>query len=108
MWLHSHRITPERIINFTVDKLGVSSIAFPRRWPKMRTEGVEQQKAVATDWHVLKLWRRSLAWHFWRRCALGVLAFGGGCISADYAVALCESAVYVIQKDHHNSLSQVA
>ena len=42
-----HRITAERIINFTVDKLEESPIKPPpEALAKMRTDGVEQQKAV--------------------------------------------------------------
>lgn len=76
-----HRITPERIINFTVDKLEDSPIKPPpEALAKMRTEGVEQQKAVTQQvGNVLK----AGATHFFgvallaALCLLGVLAFGG-------------------------------
>jgi Yip1 domain len=76
-----HRITPERIINFTVDKLEESPIKPPPEvLAKMRTEGVEQQKAVTQQiGNVLK----AVAGHFFgvaflaALCLLGVLAFGG-------------------------------
>ncbi len=76
-----HRITPERIINFTVDKLEESPIKPPpEALAKMRTEGVEQQKAVGQQiGNVLK----AVVSHFFgvafiaALCLLGVLAFGG-------------------------------
>ena len=76
-----HRITPEKIINFTVDKLQDSPIKPPpEALEKMRTEGVEQQKAVTQQiGNVLK----AIAGHFFfvaflaALCLLGVLAFGG-------------------------------
>src|SRR5262252_5100070 len=76
-----HRITPERIINFTVDKLEESPIKPPpEALAKMRTEGVEQQKAVTQQvGNVLK----AVVGHFFgvaflaALCLLGVLAFGG-------------------------------
>lgn len=76
-----HRITPERIINFTVDKLQDSPIKPPpEALDKMRTEGVEQQKAVTQQvGNVL----RAVVSHFFgvaflaALCLLGVLAFGG-------------------------------
>ena len=76
-----HRLTPERIINFTVDKLEESPIKPPpEALAKMRTDGVEQQKAVEQQiGNVLK----SLVGHFFgvaflaALCLLGVLAFGG-------------------------------
>jgi hypothetical protein len=44
------RVTPERIINFTVDKLEESPIKPPpEALAKMRTDGVEQQKSVITQ-----------------------------------------------------------
>jgi hypothetical protein len=76
-----HRITPDRIINFTVDKLEDSPIKPPpEALAKMRTEGVEQQKAVSQQiGNVL----RAVSGHFFgvaflaALCLLGVLAFGG-------------------------------
>ena len=76
-----HRITPERIINFTVDKLEESPLKPPpEALAKMRTEGVEQQKTVTTqEFNVVK----SVVSHFFgvafiaALCLLGVLAFGG-------------------------------
>lgn len=77
----THRITPERIINFTVDKLEDSPIKPPpEALDKMRTEGVEQQKAVTTQ--VLNV-VKAVVGHFFgvafiaALCLLGVLAFGG-------------------------------
>jgi hypothetical protein len=75
------RLTPERIINFTVDKLEESPIKPPpEALAQMRTEGVEQQKAVAQQiGNVLK----SVVSHFFgvaffaALCLLGVMAFGG-------------------------------
>jgi hypothetical protein len=76
-----HRITPERIINFTVDKLEESPIKPPpEALAKMRTDGVEQQKAIGQQiGNVLK----AVVGHFFgvaflaALCLLGVLAFGG-------------------------------
>ena len=75
------RVTPERIINFTVDKLEESPIKPPpEALAKMRTEGVEQQKAVTQQiGNVLK----AVVGHFFgvaflaALCLLGILAFGG-------------------------------
>jgi Yip1-like protein len=75
------RLTPERIINFTVDKLEESPLKPPpEALAQMRTEGVEQQKAVAQQiGNVLK----SVVSHFFgvaffaALCLLGVMAFGG-------------------------------
>lgn len=76
-----HRITAEKIINFTVDKLEESPIKPPpEALAKMRTDGVEQQKAVSQQvGNVLK----AVVSHFFgvaflaALCLLGVLAFGG-------------------------------
>ena len=76
-----HRITPERIINFTVDKLEESPIKPPpEALAKMRTEGVEQQKAITQQiGNVLK----AIVGHFFgvafvaALSLLGILAFGG-------------------------------
>lgn len=76
-----HRVTPERIINFTVDKLEESPIKPPpEALAKMRTEGVEQQKAITQQvGNVLK----AIVGHFFgvaflaALSLLGVLAFGG-------------------------------
>ena len=76
-----HRITPERIINFTVDKLEESPIKpSPEALARMRTEGAEQQKAVTQQvGNVLK----AVVGHFFgvaflaALSLLGVLAFGG-------------------------------
>ncbi len=76
-----HRITPEKIINFTVDKLQDSPIKPPPdALDKMRTEGVEQQKAATQQvGNVLK----AVISHFFgvaflaALSLLGVLAFGG-------------------------------
>lgn len=76
-----HRVTPERIINFTVDKLEESPIKPPpEALARMRTEGAEQQKAVTQQvGNVLK----AVAGHFFgvaflaALSLLGVLAFGG-------------------------------
>jgi|KBSSwiStaDraftv2_1062776.scaffolds.fasta_scaffold292032_2 hypothetical protein len=75
------RVTPERIINFTVDKLEESPIKPPpEALAKMRTDGVEQQKSVVTQiGNVL----RAVTGHFFGVAflaalfLLGVLAFGG-------------------------------
>lgn len=76
-----HRITAEKIINFTVDKLEESPIKPPpEALAKMRTDGVEQQKAVSQQvGNVLK----AVVSHFFgvaflaALCLIGVLAFGG-------------------------------
>lgn len=76
-----HRVTPERIVNFTVDKLEESPIKPPpEALAKMRTEGVEQQKSIVTQvGNVIK----AISGHFFgvaflaALCLLGVLAFGG-------------------------------
>ena len=76
-----HRVTPETIINFTVDKLEESPIKPPpEALARMRTEGVEQQKAITQQiGNVLK----AVVSHFFgvafiaALCLLGVLAFGG-------------------------------
>jgi len=75
------RVTPERIINFTVDKLEESPIKPPpEALAKMRTEGVEQQKSVVTQvGNVVK----AVSGHFFgvaflaALCLVAVLAFGG-------------------------------
>jgi hypothetical protein len=76
-----HRVTPERIINFTVDKLEESAFKPPpEALAKMRTEGVEQQKSMVTQ---IGNVTRAVAGHFFAvafiaaLCLLGVLAFGG-------------------------------
>ena len=75
------RLTPERIVNFTVDKLEESPIKPPpEALAEMRTQGAEQQKAVGQQiGNVLK----GAIGHFFgvaflaALCLLGVLAFGG-------------------------------
>lgn len=75
------RVTPERIINFTVDKLEESPLKPPpEALAQMRTQGVEQQKAIGQQiGNVLK----AVVSHFFgvaffaALCLLGVLAFGG-------------------------------
>lgn len=75
------RLTPERIINFTVDKLEESPIKPPpEALAKMRTEGVEQAKAPSQQaGNVVK----AVVGAFFGvaflagLCLLGVLAFGG-------------------------------
>jgi len=76
-----HRLTPERIVNFTMDKLEESPIKPPpEAMAKARTEGVEQQKAPTQQaGNVVK----AVVSHFFgvafiaALCLLGVLAFGG-------------------------------
>ncbi len=76
-----HRVTPERIINFTVDKLEEGPFKPPPEvLAKMRTEGVEQQKALTQQiGNIVK----SVVTAFFGAafiaglCLLGVLAFGG-------------------------------
>src|SRR5205085_3171115 len=77
----NHRLTPERIINFTMDKLEESPIKPPREaMAKARTEGVEQAKAPtyqAGDF-VKKVVSAFFGVAFVAAlCLLGVLAFGG-------------------------------
>lgn len=75
------RVTPEKIINFTVDKLEESPIKPPpEALAQMRSQGVEQQKAIGQQiGNVLK----AVVSHFFgvafiaALCLLGVLAFGG-------------------------------
>lgn len=77
----TRRITPERIINFTVDKLEESPIKPPpEALAKMRTEGVEQAKSPAVQaGNVIK----TIVSAFFGMAfiaglyLLGVLAFGG-------------------------------
>jgi hypothetical protein len=77
----TRRITPERIINFTVDKLEESPIKPPpEALAKMRTDGVEQAKSPAFQaGNVVK----TIVGAFFSvafiaaLCLLGVLAFGG-------------------------------
>jgi hypothetical protein len=77
----TRRITPERIINFTVDKLEESPIKPPpEALAKMRTDGVEQAKSPAQQaGNVVK----TIVGAFFSTafiaalCLLGVLAFGG-------------------------------
>jgi len=76
-----HRITPEKIINFTVEKLEESPIKPPpEALAKMRTDGVEQQKSAVTQvGNVVK----AVTGHFFGVAFLAavflvaVLAFGG-------------------------------
>src|SRR5438477_8966213 len=77
----NHRLTPERIINFTMDKLEESPIKPPpEAMAKARTEGVEQAKAAtyqAGDF-VKKVVSAFFGVAFVAAlCLLGVLAFGG-------------------------------
>jgi len=77
----TRRITPERIINFTVDKLEESPIKPPpEALAKMRTEGVEQAKSPAAQ--AAKVVTTIVGTFFSvafvaALCLLGVLAFGG-------------------------------
>ena len=76
-----HRLTPERIVNFTVDKLQESPIKPPpETLDQLRTQGVEQQKAIGQQiGNVIK----AVVSHFFGMAfvaalaLLGVLAFGG-------------------------------
>jgi len=76
-----HRVTPEKIINFTVEKLEDSPIKPPpEALAKMKTDGVEQQKSVVTQIvNVVK----AVTGHFFGVAFLAavflvaVLAFGG-------------------------------
>ena len=76
-----HRLTPERIINFTVDKLEESPLKPPpEALAKMRTEGVEQAKSPAQQ--VGNVVKAVVSAFFGvafiaALCLLGVLAFGG-------------------------------
>src|SRR5882724_13314204 len=77
----NHRLTPERIINFTMDKLENSPIKPPpEAMAKARTDGVEQAKSLtfqAGDF-VKKIVSAFFAVAFIAAlCLLGVLAFGG-------------------------------
>jgi hypothetical protein len=77
----NHRLTPERIINFTMDKLENSPIKPPpEAMAKARTEGVEQAKSLtfqAGDF-VKKIVSAFFGVAFVAAlCLLGVLAFGG-------------------------------
>ena len=76
-----HRLTPERIINFTVEKLEESPFKPPpEALDKMRTEGVAQQKAATQQ---IGNAARVIAGEFFSvafvaaLCLLGVLVFGG-------------------------------
>ena len=77
----TRRITPERIINFTVDKLDEGSFKPPPEvLAKMRTEGVEQAKSPAAQ--AAKAVTTIVGTFFSVAfvaglCLLGVLAFGG-------------------------------
>ena len=77
----THRITPERIINFTMDKLEDSPIKPPpEAMAKARTEGVEQAKAVTFQIgdFVKKVVSAFFGVAFVAAIALlGVLIFGG-------------------------------
>jgi hypothetical protein len=75
------RVTPEKIINFTVDKLEESPIKPPpEALAKMRTDGVEQQKSIATQ---IGNVAKAVIGHFFgvaflaALCLVAVLAFGG-------------------------------
>jgi hypothetical protein len=99
-----HRVTPERIINFTVDKLEDSPIKPPpEALAKMKTEGVEQQKAVTQQiGNVFK----AVVGHFFlvafvaALCLLGILAFGGRMHfwQAYAVIAYVSLPVVIIQK----------
>lgn len=76
-----HRVTPERIINFTVDKLEDSPFKPPpEALAKLRTDGVEQQKSVLTQ---IGNVAKAITGHFFgvaflaALCLVAVLAFGG-------------------------------
>ena len=75
------RVTPEKIINFTVNKLEESPIKPPpEALAKMRTDGVEQQKSIATQ---IGNVAKAVISHFFgvaflaALCLVAVLAFGG-------------------------------
>jgi len=76
-----HRLTPERIINFTADKLEESPFKPPPEvLAKMRTEGVEQQKALTQQaGNIVKsVVQTCFGLAFVAAlCLLGVMAFGG-------------------------------
>jgi Yip1 domain len=81
MTAFTRRITPERIINFTVDKLDEGSFKPPPEvLAKMRTEGVEQAKSPAFQ---AGNFVKTVVGAFFSvafvagLCLLGVLAFGG-------------------------------
>jgi hypothetical protein len=77
----NHRLTPERIINFTMDKLENSPIKPPpEAMAKARTDGVEQAKSLTFQVgdFVKKVVGAFFAVAFIAAlCLLGVLAFGG-------------------------------
>lgn len=77
----THRLTPERIINFTMDKLEDSPIKPPpEAMAKARTEGVEQAKAITFQVgdFVKKVVSAFFGVAFVAALALlGVLVFGG-------------------------------
>jgi hypothetical protein len=75
------RVTPERIMNFTAEKLADSALKPPPEvLEKMKTEGVEQQKALTQQ--IANIFKAVVS-HFFgvaviaAICLLGVLAFGG-------------------------------
>lgn len=75
------RVTPERIINFTVEKLEESAFKPPpEALDRMRTEGVAQQKALSQQ--VGNFFKAIVTTFFGvafvaALCLLGVLVFGG-------------------------------
>src|SRR5207253_4864951 len=76
-----HRLTPERIMNFTVDKLEESAFKPPpEALDRMRTEGVAQQKALtqqignAVKTLILAFFGVAIVAGL---CLLGILIFGG-------------------------------
>ncbi len=76
-----HRLTPERIINFTMDKLEESPIKPPpEQMERARTEGVAQQKAASQQ---VGNFVKAIVGSFFSvafvaaLCLLGVLIFGG-------------------------------
>jgi hypothetical protein len=100
----TRRITPERIINFTVDKLDEGSFKPPPEvLAKMRTEGVQQAKSpVQQAGNAIK----TIVGAFFSvafvagLCLLGVLAFGGRMHfwQAYAVIAYVSLPVTVIQK----------
>jgi len=100
----TRRITPERIINFTVDKLEESPIKPPPEvLAKMRTEGVEQAKSPAFQaGNAVKIIVNAFFGYAFLACLflLGILAFGGRMhFWQAYSVAIYSAfPVTVVQK----------
>ena len=76
----THRLTPERILNFTADKMAETPFIPPEAVERARTQGTEQAKSATFQAGTAV---KAIVGHFFgvgfiaALCLLGVMAFGG-------------------------------